>query len=206
MLFTVLILIRSQKPRREYSKQYGEVLISRPLATFTDSSIYIYAIAIASRTSEEVLRLSGISACVPELSDMGKDTGFVYSHKTWLCNAALFALICAAFAAGILLGPVIASRGKEDLKEVRCTNVNSPDAAWKEQIADSKCISRKDLAAFMNKWSLSLDDLIEDKMVNVSRVKINPAIRKLSRARDAAAKKALKGIVTNVVSSLKSNL
>lgn len=127
---------------------------------------------------------------------MGKEMASIHgSYKTWLCNAALFALICAAFAAGILLGPIVSSRGKNDLKEVRC----SPDEASKrlgERGADSECISQKQLGQFMQQWSRAMNELIEEKMVNVSRRKINPAIRKLSRAKDAAMKKTIEGKVT----------
>lgn len=125
------------------------------------------------------------------------------SYKTWLCNAAIFALICAAFAAGVIVGPLVSSREKDDVKdEVRC----SPDeAAWTKQNAKSKCVSLKDLTTFMSDWSQSLDELIEAKLVNVSRQKINPAIRKLLRAKDAATKKALRGTITFLVCSYKSN-
>lgn len=116
------------------------------------------------------------------------------SYKTWLCNAALFALICAAFAAGILLGPIVSSRGKNDLKEMPC----SPDVAntrLEERGAGTECISQKQFGQFMKQWSRSMDELIEEKMVNVSRRKINPAIRKLSRAKDATMKQKIQGKV-----------
>lgn len=128
---------------------------------------------------------------------MGKeDTRFLPgSYKTWLCNAAIFALICAAFAAGILIGPIVSSQGKQDAKQTRC----SPDDAWEKQTEERNCVSQKELTTFMGKWSQSLDELLEEKMVNVSRRKINPAIRKLLRERNAATKKTLRGIVTFVV-------
>lgn len=129
---------------------------------------------------------------------MGKDASFIHgSYKTWLCNTALFALICAAFAAGILLGPIVSSRRKDELKEVRC----SPDATSKKDSTNSKCISRKELATFMDHWSQSLDNLIEEKMVNVSRGKINVAMRKLSRARNAATKKALRAMLNTILAN-----
>ena len=135
---------------------------------------------------------------------MGEDKkSFPRSYKTWLCNAAIFALICAAFAAGIIVGPLVSSRERDDVKdEVRC----SPDeAAWTKQNFKSKCVSLKDLTTFMSDWSQSLDELIEAKLVNVSRQKINPAIRKLLRAKDAATKKGLRGTITFLVCSYKSN-
>lgn len=129
---------------------------------------------------------------------MAKDTSVIQgSYKTWLCNAALFALICTAFAAGILLGPIVSSRGKDDLKE-RC---NSPDDDARVQFAaergaKSECISPEQLKVFMEQWRSSMDDLIEEKMLNVTKRKINPAIRKLSRAKDATTKKTIQGKVT----------
>ena len=138
------------------------------------------------------------------MPDMGEDKGVLLrSYKTWLCNAAIFALICAAFAAGIIVGPMVSSRGKDDVKdEIRC----GPDeAARTKQNSKSKCVSLKDLTTFMSDWSQSLDDLIEAKMLNVSRGKINPSIKKLLRAKDAATKKALQGIITFLVCTKKSN-
>ena len=146
-----------------------------------------------------------ISTRATEVLNMGKHTSFIHgSYKTWLCNAAIFALICAAFAAGILLGPVVSSRGRDDLKEVRCSR--DADATRREQSANSKCVSRKEFSEFMHEWRSSLDDLIEQKMANVSKGKINPAIRKLSRARDVTTKKALRGTVTIHVYFFQNNV
>jgi len=128
---------------------------------------------------------------------MTKDKSVIQgSYKTWLCNAALFALICTAFAAGILLGPIVSTRGKDDLKEM----CNSPGEARvkfaAERGAKSECISQGQLKVFMEQWRSSMDDLIEEKMFNVTKRKINPAIRKLWRAKDATTKKTIQGKVT----------
>ena len=128
---------------------------------------------------------------------MTKDTSVNQgSYKTWLCNAALFALICTAFAAGILLGPIVSTRGKDDLKEM----CKSPDEARvqsaPERGSKSECISHEQLKVFMEQWRSSMDDLIEEKMLNVTKRKINPAIRKLSKAKDATTKKTIQGKVT----------
>ena len=127
---------------------------------------------------------------------MAKDTSVIQgSYKTWLCNAALFALICTAFAAGILLGPIVSTRGKDDLKEM----CNSPGEAREQLAAErgakSECISPEQLKVFMEQWRSSLDDLIEEKMLNVTKRKIKLAIRKLSRAKDATTKKTIQGKV-----------
>lgn len=133
---------------------------------------------------------------------MGKNTAvFNGSYKTWLCNAALFALICAAFAAGILLGPIVSSRVKNDLKELRCSQ-DASSTRLGERGADSRCISQKRFAQFMKQWSRSMEELIEEKMVNVSRRKINPVIKKLSRSRHAAMKQTIEGKVTFTFYSL----
>lgn len=128
---------------------------------------------------------------------MAKDKSVLQgSYKTWLCNAALFALICAAFAAGILLGPIVSSRGKDDLKEL-CYSPGEARAQFAaERSAKSECISQKQLKVFMEQWRRSMDDLIEEKMLNVTKRKINPAIRKLSRAKDVTTKKTIQGKVT----------
>lgn len=120
------------------------------------------------------------------------------SYRTWLCNAALFALICAAFAAGILLGPVVSSRGKNDNKDVLCSPgvAENTQFANKPSGANSECISQKQLGEFMEEWSRSMGGLIEEKMINVSRRKIKPAIRKLSRAKDAVTKITIEGKVS----------
>ena len=128
---------------------------------------------------------------------MAKDTSVIQgSYKTWLCNAALFALICTAFAAGILLGPIVSTRGKDDLKEM----CNSPDDAGvqfaAERGAKSECISPEQLKVFMEQWRSLMGELIEEKMLNVTKRKINPAIRKLSRAKDATTKETIQGKVT----------
>ncbi|XP_078376682.1 uncharacterized protein LOC144660015 [Oculina patagonica] len=137
---------------------------------------------------------------------MGKEMAAIHgSYKTWLCNAALFALICAAFAAGILLGPIVSSRGKNDLKEIRC----SPDEASTrlgERGADSECISQKQLGQFVQQWSRAMNELIEEKMVNISRRKINPAIRKLSRAKDAAMKKTIEEMLNAILANWTAQL
>ena len=128
---------------------------------------------------------------------MTKDKSVIQgSYKAWLCNAALFALICTAFAAGILLGPLVSTRGKDDMKEM----CYSPDEARvqlaAEKDAKSECISQEQLNVFVEQWRSSMDDLIEEKMLNVTKRKINPAIRKLSRAKDATTKKTIQGKVT----------
>lgn len=119
---------------------------------------------------------------------MGKDLAMIHkSYKTWLCNAALFALICAAFAAGVLLGPLLTLRGKDELKTLHC----SPDGDKTSQFSNnaprgskSECISREQLEDFMKQWSRTLGDLIEDKMLNATKRKLNSAIRKFSKDRD----------------------
>ena len=128
---------------------------------------------------------------------MAKDKSVLQgSYKTWLCNAALFALICAAFAAGILLGPIVSSRGKDELKEM-CYSPDEARAQFAtEKGAKSECISQKQLKVIMEQWRRSMDDLIEEKMLNVTKRKINPAIRRLSRAKDATTKKTIQGKVT----------
>ena len=94
------------------------------------------------------------------------------------------------------MGPIVSTRGKDDLKEM----CNSPDDAGvhfaAERGAKSECISPEQLKVFMEQWRNSVDDLIEEKMLNVTKRKINPAIRKLSRAKDATAKKTIQGKVT----------
>ena len=47
-----------------------------------------------------------------------------------------------------------------------------------------------------------MEKLIEEKMVNVSREKINPAIRKLTRGRHTAMKQTIEGKVTLSFNSL----
>lgn len=128
---------------------------------------------------------------------MAKDTSVIQgSYKTWLCNAALFALICTAFAAGILLGPIVSTRGKDDLKEM-CNSADDDGVHFAaERGSKSECISPEQLKVFMEQWRNSVDDLIEEKMLNVTKRKINPAIRKLSRAKDATTKKTIQGKVT----------
>lgn len=127
---------------------------------------------------------------------MAKELGFFHtSYKTWLYNTALFALICAAFTAGVLLGPIISSRGKDQLKEVRCNR----DSSIQKQNPSTKCVSPKDLKTLMNKWNHSLDDLIEEKMANFSKGSINPLMRKLSRAKDASTKKVFRGKISLLV-------
>lgn len=127
---------------------------------------------------------------------MGKEITVIHrSYKTWLCNAALFALICAAFAAGILLGPIVSARGKNEWEDLRC----SPDGAessHRQRGAKSECISRKHLGVFMEQWRRSMGDLIEEKMLNVTKRKINPAIRKVSKAKDVETKRTIEGKVT----------
>jgi len=128
---------------------------------------------------------------------MTKTTSVIQgSYKTWLYNAGLFALICTAFAAGMLLGPIVAKRGKDDLKEM----CNRPDGARVQSAAErgskSECISQEQLKVFMEEWRSSVDDLIEEKMLNVTKKKINPAIRKLSRAKDATTKESIQGKIT----------
>lgn len=127
---------------------------------------------------------------------MAKELGFFHtSYKTWLCNTALFALVCAAFTAGVLLGPIISSRGKDRLQEVRCNR----DSSIQKQNPSTKCVFPKDLKTLMNKWNRSLDDLIEEKMANFSKGSITPLMRKLSRAKDASTKKVLRGKISLLV-------
>ena len=128
---------------------------------------------------------------------MAKDKSVLQgSYKAWLCNAALFALICTAFAAGILLGPIVSTRGKDNMKEM-CYSPDEARAQFAaERGAKSECISQEQLKVFVEQWLNSMDDLIEEKMLNVTKRKINPAIRKLSRAKDATTKNTVQGKVT----------
>lgn len=41
-----------------------------------------------------------------------------------------------------------------------------------------------------------MGDLIEEKMLNVTKRKINPAIRKVSKAKDVETKRTIEGKVT----------
>lgn len=129
---------------------------------------------------------------------MAKELGFFHtSYKTWLCNTALFALVCAAFTAGVLLGPIISSRGQDQLQEVRCNR----DSSIQKQNPSTKCVFPKDLKTLMNKWNRSLDDLIEEKMANFSKGSITPLMRKLSRAKDASTKKVLRAMFSAILAN-----
>ena len=122
---------------------------------------------------------------------MHKARGFLpKASKTWLYNAALFALICAAFAAGIIIGPMLASRGNKDERKIRCT----PDAMAQKTptTVDSKCVSSKEFQALLLEWSQS-SQIIDEKMLNVSIRKIIPSMRKQLRANNEESKKALQG-------------
>lgn len=120
------------------------------------------------------------------------------SYKTWLYNAALFALICAAFAAGIIIGPMVSSTGCKGVQEVHCT----PHATARETktAVDSGCVSSKELQAFMVEWNQSLRS-INEKMVNASRHRINPFIRKMLRANSEATKQALQEMLTMILTN-----
>ena len=127
---------------------------------------------------------------------MYKARGFLpKASKAWLYNAALFALICAAFAAGIIIGPMLSSRGNKDERKIHCT----PDATARKTQAtvDSKCVSSKEVQALLLEWSQS-PHIIDEKTLNVSIRKIIPSMRnQFSRANNEETKKALQGKVAS---------
>lgn len=130
---------------------------------------------------------------------MHKARGFLpKASKAWLYNAALFALICAAFAAGIIIGPMLASRGNKDERKIRCT----PDAMAQKTptTVDSKCVSSKEFQALLLEWSQS-SQIIDEKMLNVSIRKIIPSMRKQLRANNDESKKALQEMFRKVLAN-----
>ena len=120
------------------------------------------------------------------------------SYRTWLCNVALLALVCVAFVAGLLLGPSVLSGGwsvEDTASSSHRERIVHHKATDDQSERPASCISPKDLSVILRNWSVSLEDVIEKKLVNVSKWKINQATRKLSKAKDTSTKKTIKGTV-----------
>ena len=184
----------STKHAQSIESKYEGVLITWPLAIHDDSLSYIYTHARYTIHAFEFTSVHRSPVC----GRMGKDLAMIHtSYKTWLCNAALFALICAAFGAGVLLGPIVTARGKDELtRNLHC----SPDGDKASQFASnpqrrlkSECISRGQLKDFMKQWSRTLGDLIEGKMLNATKRKLNHAIRKFSKNKDVQTQRTMEG-------------